>query len=222
VFTRSSIRFCIGLWSSPFLRMSRLSDIFNSGWVPDVFEQIVGSRLFGISAFFSRHTDFRVFVDSHDGSCFCQVTRFSVSHGFPCFRIFGVFLSTHGISCFSETHGIPFHTEFRVIGDTQFSVSHGFLCFRIFAFPRNSDCMFDVWSFGRPRTCSFVRALRNIDPLGRHQFCSGIRRFATITTFVTSDRPAKTCFYREFFDDVFYHATHQCVRLNVRKREIVS
>jgi hypothetical protein len=29
--TCSSIRFCIGLWSSPFLRMSRLLDVLNSG-----------------------------------------------------------------------------------------------------------------------------------------------------------------------------------------------
>jgi hypothetical protein len=103
--------------------MSGLSDVLNSGWVPEVFEQVVRLRLFGISAFFSRHTGFRVFVGSHGFSCFCQFTRLPVSHGFPCFRVFGV------------------------TGD---SVLHGFPCLRVFALPRSSNCMFVVWSFGQP------------------------------------------------------------------------
>jgi hypothetical protein len=104
--------------------MSGLPDVLNSGRVLDVFEQVVGFRLFGISAFFSRDTGFRVFIGSHGFSCLCQFTRLSVSHGFPCFRVFGVFPPTHGNSCFSESHGLPFHTEFRVF---VFSASHGIL-----------------------------------------------------------------------------------------------
>jgi hypothetical protein len=146
----------------------------------------MGLRLFGISAFFRRRTGFRVFVGSHGFPCFRHFTWLPVSHGFACFRVFSVFPLTHGNSCFSESHSIPFHTEFRVFWDTRNSVSHGFPCLRVFgvtrdsvshgfpclrvfALPRSSDCMFVVWSFGRPRTCSSVRSLRNLNPSGRHQ-----------------------------------------------------
>jgi hypothetical protein len=123
--------------------MSGLLDVLSSGRVPDVFEQVVGLRLFGISASFSRHTSFRVFVGLHDFPCFCQFTRLSVSHGFPCLRVFGV---------------------------TRVSVSHGFPCLRVFALPRSSNYMFVVWSaFGRPCTCYSVRSLRDFDPSGRHR-----------------------------------------------------
>jgi hypothetical protein len=146
----------------------------------------VALRLFGTSAFFSRHTGFRVFVGSNGFPCFCLFTQLSVSHGFPCFRVFGIFPLTHGNSCSSESHGISFHTEFRVFwntrnsvslgfpclrvfGVTRDSVSHGFPCPHVFALPRSSNCMFVVWSFGRPRTCCSVRSLHNFDPSGQHR-----------------------------------------------------
>jgi hypothetical protein len=103
--------------------MSRLSDVFHSGRVPDVFEQVAGLRLFGISAFFPSAHGFPCFRPNTE----LRITRNSV---FSCFwrlsadiRNFVFFGNTwnsvpHGISCFCP------QTEFRI---TRNSVSS---CFR--------------------------------------------------------------------------------------------
>jgi hypothetical protein len=102
--------------------MSRLSDVLNSGRVPDVFEQVVRFRLFGISASFSRHTGFRFFVGSHGFSCFLRFTRLSVFSCLPVDTRKFVFFGTHGTPyhrvfrgfVFLASHGFPYYTAYRV------------------------------------------------------------------------------------------------------------
>jgi hypothetical protein len=120
-----------------------------------------------VSVFLLTYTDFSVFANSH---------------GFSCHTDFRLFVS----SASSRRH-----TEFRVFGDTRFSVSHGVPYLRVFAFLRNSNCIFNVWSFERPRTCSSVRPLRNIDPPGRNlpfsaSLLSRRWRIASSTSFLSA------------------------------------